>query len=61
MDAPRERFYTKDPPDLMADVRSAASRRGDVEPYPEHYTGDTDVFEVLAVLEALTIEDEILV
>jgi hypothetical protein len=60
MDAPQEEFYTKDTPDLVADVRDAMSRRGDFGLTPEHYVNDTSIFEVLAALKALTIEDEVL-
>jgi len=60
MDAPQEAFYRKDAPDPMADVRDAMSRRGDFNPTPEHYANDTNIFEVLAVLEALTVEGEVL-
>jgi hypothetical protein len=44
----------------MADVRSALSLRGDFDPSPEHYANEASAFEVLAVLEALTVEDEVL-
>lgn len=62
MDAPQEAFYKKAAPDPMADVRDTMSRRGDFYPSPERYVNALDVsaFEVLVVLEALTIEDEIL-
>lgn len=58
--APQGSFYRKDEPDLMADVRSTTSRRGDFDPSPESYANDTNFFEVLAVLEALAVEDEVL-
>lgn len=60
MDAPQEAFYTKDTPDLMADVRAAISRRGDFNPTPEHYAGESNFFEIQAVLEALAIADQVL-
>lgn len=61
MDAPQESFYRKDAPDPMASVRDAMSRRGDFDPAPGHYANESNVFEILAALEALTIEDEVLV
>jgi hypothetical protein len=60
LDAPRGSLYKKDEPDPMADVRSAMSRRGDFDPSPEDYANETSPFEVLAVLEALKVEDEVL-
>ncbi len=60
MDSALEQFYTKDAADLVADVRNAMSRRGDFNPTPEHYANATNIFEGLAVLEALTIEGEVL-
>ena len=60
MDAPQERFYTKDEPNLVAEVRDGMSRHGDFDPLPEHYSNDTNIFEVLVVLEALTVEGEVL-
>jgi hypothetical protein len=60
LDAPQEAFYMKGTPDLMADVRAAMSRHGDFDPVPEHYSNDTNIFEILAVLEALAVEGEIL-
>lgn len=60
MDAPQALFYRKDEPDPLADVRGAMSRRADFDPSPEHYANETRTFEVLAVLEALTVEDEVL-
>lgn len=45
----------------MADVRAAMSRNDDFDPIPETYAGGEAVFEVSAILEALTIEDEVLV
>jgi hypothetical protein len=44
----------------MADVRDAMSRRGDFDPSPEDYASEASLLEVLAVLEALAIEDEVL-
>jgi hypothetical protein len=61
MDAPQTPFYRKDEPDPMADVRTAMSRRGDFDPSPEHYANEASAFEVLAVLEALDVEGEVLV
>lgn len=62
--APMRQVYndrrTEAPQDLVADVRDAMSRRGDFGPIPEHYSNDTNIFEVLAVLEALTVEGEVL-
>lgn len=60
MDAPLHPFYRKDESDPMAEVRSALSFRGDFDPSPEHYANEASAFEVLAVLEALTVEDEVL-
>ncbi len=60
MDAPQETFYRKDAPERMADVRAAMSRRGDFDPRPERYASETSCFEILAVLEALEIDDEVL-
>ena len=55
-----EPVYTSDPPETLADVRSAMSRRDDFDPTPEHYASEAHIFEVLAALEALTIEGEVL-
>jgi hypothetical protein len=60
MDAPHESFYVKDDASPMADVRDAMSRRGDFDPSPEDYASEASLLEVLAVLEALAIEDEVL-
>jgi len=60
MNAPHESFYIKDDGSPMADVRDAMSRRGDFDPSPEDYASEASVLEVLAVLEALAIEDEVL-
>lgn len=60
MDAPQAPFYRKDEPDPMADVRTAMSRRGDFDPSPEHYADEAGAFEVLTVLESLTVEGEVL-
>jgi hypothetical protein len=60
MDAPQTPFYREDEPDPMADVRDAMSRRGDFDPSPEDYASEASLLEVLAVLEALAIEDEVL-
>ena len=55
-----EPVYTSDPPETLADVRAAMSRRDDFDPTPEHYADQTRIFEVIAALEALTIEGEVL-
>lgn len=60
MDAPRELFYKKIESDPMADVRHAMSRRGDFGPNPENYANEINAFQVMVVLEALTIEGEVL-
>jgi len=60
MIAPQDRFYRKGESEPMADVRSAMSRRGDFGPSPEQYADEAQYFEVLAVLEALTVEGEVL-
>jgi hypothetical protein len=60
LDAPQGPFYSKNEPDPMADVRGAMSRCGDFAPSPERYADETNYFEVLAALEALAIEDEVL-
>lgn len=60
MDAPQPPFYKNDSAETLTDVRGAMSRRGDFDPVPAHYANDTNIFEVLAALEALTIEDEVL-
>ncbi len=52
--------YTSDPPETLADVRSAMSRRNDFDPAPEHYADQARTFEVLAALEALAVEGEVL-
>ncbi len=58
MESAPKRFYTKDAPDPMADVRAAMNRGGDFDPAPGHYADQARIFEVLAVLEALEVEDE---
>ncbi len=60
MDAPHRPFYRRNEPDPMAAVRDAMSRRNDFEPSPEHYVSEANYFEVVAALEALAIEDEVL-
>jgi hypothetical protein len=60
MDATREPFYRRDESETMADVRDAMSRCGDFDPAPERYTNEMNFFEVLAVLEALMVEGEVL-
>ena len=61
MDVPQTPFYREDEPDPMADVRDAMSRRGDFDPSPEDYANEASAFEVLAVLEAVEVEGEVLV
>lgn len=60
MDAPQESFYSKDEATPMADVRGEMSRRADFDPSPERYANEASAFEVVAVLEALTVEGEVL-
>ena len=60
MDAPQESVYKKDKIRPIADVRGAMSRRGDFDPSPDHYANEANAFEILAVLEALTVEGEVL-
>jgi hypothetical protein len=52
--------YTNDLPSLLGDVRRAMSRRDDFDPSPERYVDEADYLKVLAMLEALTVEDEVL-
>ena len=47
-------------PELLASVRDAMSRRGDFDPSPEQYADEANYFEILAVLEALAVEDGVL-
>ncbi len=58
MDTPQASFYSE--PDPVADVRDAMNRRGDFTPSVDHYADNASYFEVLAVLEALTVEDKVL-
>lgn len=60
MDAPIKPFYKRDESVTMAEVRNAMSRRGDLDPSPEQYANENDYVEVMAVLEALLIEGEVL-
>ena len=60
MHAPQESFYTELQTETLAEVRDAMNRRGGFDPDPADYAREADVFEVLAALEALTIEDEVL-
>ncbi len=60
MDAPIEPFYKRDESETMADVREAMSRRGDFDPTPERYANETLYVEIVAVLEGLLVEDEVL-
>jgi hypothetical protein len=61
MYAPQDPFYDKDESETMADVRDAMSRRGDFDPTPGRYVCETHDVEVIAVLEALIVEGEVLV
>ncbi len=47
-------------PETLADVRDAMNRRGDFDPDPADYVQESSLFEVLAALEALTVEGEVL-
>jgi hypothetical protein len=60
MDAPLAPFYRRDESETMPDVRDSMSRRGDFDPNPERYANETGYFEVLATLEALQVEGEVL-
>ena len=60
MDAPQESFYPELRTETLADVRSLIDRRGDFDPNPAEYVKVSDVFEVQAALEALSIEGEVL-
>jgi hypothetical protein len=61
LDAPQESsFYTEPWTETLAEVRDRMSRRGDFGPNPDDYTHDSSIFEVLAALEALAVEDEVL-
>ena len=60
MAAPQDPFYFKDKSETMADIRNAMSRRGDFEPSPERYANETHYVEIVAVLEGLLVEDEVL-
>jgi hypothetical protein len=44
----------------MANIRNAMSRRDHFNPTLELYANDTNIFEVMAILEALTIYGEVL-
>ena len=59
MDAPQESFYTEPRTETLADVRDRMNRRGDFDPDPADYAREADVFEVLAALEALTVDGEV--
>jgi len=58
MDAPQEEFYRRDEPETMADVCDAMSRSGDFGPNREGHEDEVGACEVLAALEALTVEHE---
>lgn len=60
MDSPQEPFYNEKRTETLADVRDAMNRHGDFDPDPGGYAGESDVFEVLAALEALTVEGKVL-
>lgn len=60
MTPPLNRSIADSPAQTLADVREAMSQRDDFAPAPEQYASKPDFFEVLAVLEALTIEGEVL-
>ncbi len=60
MVAPLNPSITDSPPDPVADIRAAMSRRGDFDPSPEDYANESNFFEVLAALEALEVEGEVL-
>jgi hypothetical protein len=58
MNAPQEPFYKRDASQTMADVRDARSRNEDFGPNREGYEDEVGACEVLAALEALTVEHE---
>ena len=60
MDAPQASFYNEPRTETLTEVRDAMNRRGDFDPDPEDYSGESSVYEALAALEALTIEGEVL-
>ena len=60
MDAPQASFYNEPRAETLADVRDEMNRRGDFDPDPADYAREADVFEVLAALEALTVEGKVL-
>jgi hypothetical protein len=60
MDAPQSSFYNEPRTETLAEVRDAINRRGDFDPDPADYAREADVFEVLAALEVLTVEGEVL-
>ncbi len=45
---------------VLADVREAMSRCDGFAPAPEQYASESNFFEVLAAMEALTVEGEVL-
>lgn len=60
MDSPQASFYNEPRTNPLAEVRGAMNRRGDFDPAPEDYARESDIFEALAALEALTVEGEVL-
>ncbi len=56
MVAPPNPSIADSPPEALADVREAMSRRGDFDPSVESYANQSNFFEVLAALEALEVE-----
>ena len=60
MDTPQSSFYNELRTETLTEMRDSMNRRGDFDPDPADYAREADVFEVLAALEALTIEDEVL-
>jgi hypothetical protein len=60
MAAPQDPFYFRDESETMADIRDAMSRRGDFDPTPERYANEAHYVEIVAVLEGLLVENEVL-
>lgn len=60
MDSPQASFYNEPRPETLAEVRDTMNRCGDFDPDPADYAQEAGVFEVLAALEALTVEGEVL-
>ncbi len=59
MSTPQATFYSTDAADALPDVRDAVNRRRDQDPDPARLAAETGhpECEVLAVLEALRLED----